>query len=297
MKNKNKKILCIGEVLWDRLPNGDVPGGALMNVALHLHKLGNKVKIASSVGKDSLGEQLLNYIDNAGLNTDLIQINYNLPTSEVLVILDEINNPRFEILEPVAWDNIILSDSINESAKDAGIIVYGTLASRNAVSRNTILALLDYDNLKFIDVNLRSPFDNKEIVDQLIKKANIAKMNISELKTLAKWNNIGSNDIYELTRWCSEKYELELVCITRGEEGALIFDQERIFENSGFKVKTVDTVGSGDAFLAGFIFSYFNGKTIPASLKFSCALGAYVATKRGANPEYSINNIESIAST
>jgi fructokinase len=67
-----------------------------------------------------------------------------------------------------------------------------------------------------------------------------------------------------------------------------------IYEHAGFKVQTVDSVGAGDAFLAGLIASLLNNKSHRDSLAFACATGAFVATKAGATPEYSMTEIEQI---
>ncbi|MBK6285983.1 MAG: hypothetical protein IPF54_27845 [Draconibacterium sp.] len=101
MEIKNNQILCIGEVLWDRLPSGAKPGGAPMNVALHLNAIGQNVSIASRIGNDEPGEELKSFLEKSGLSTELIQVDEHLPTSEVLVHLDENSNATYEICEPV----------------------------------------------------------------------------------------------------------------------------------------------------------------------------------------------------
>jgi fructokinase len=294
MKIKNKDILCIGEVLWDRLPERSLPGGAPMNVALHLSRFGFNVLMCSSIGDDPAGRELIQFISNAGINIDLIQTNYGLPTSEVLVHLDMDNNATFDIVEPVAWDRLELTDTLLDTARNAGMIVYGTLASRNEITRNTILSVLKYDNIKLIDINLRPPYDKQEVVEQLIGYADIVKMNEEEILTIAAWHSIQHKEMKELIRWFSETYEIKMVCITRGRNGAIVFDKGKIYEHKGFKVKTIDTVGAGDAFLAGFVAYMFDEKDSEKALYYACALGAYVATKPGATPEYQADEIQEI---
>src|SRR5665648_554382 len=151
MKIKNNQILCIGEILWDNLPSGAKPGGAPMNVALHLNRVGQQAAVASKVGNDKQGKKLLDFLEISGLNIDLVPVDETLPTSEVLVHLDANNNATYEICEPVAWDNLTLTDSLSKKAKESGLIIYGSLASRNAVSRNSILNLLE--NLSLIHIS------------------------------------------------------------------------------------------------------------------------------------------------
>ncbi len=296
MQIKNKEILCIGEVLWDRLPSGAKPGGAPMNVALHLNAIGMDVAIASSIGNDEAGKELKAFLNESGVNTQFIQEEEYLPTSEVLVHLDENNNATYEICEPVAWDSIKLTDNLMEKARNAGLLIYGTLASRNPITRKTIMSLLTYDGLRLMDVNFRKPYDKQEIAEALLKNTDIVKMNDDELVVFANWYSKHKYDEKSLIKWFAAQYNIKMVCITKGEDGAILYCDGEFYEHSGFKVNAVDTVGAGDAFLAGLISSLINGKTPDEALAFACATGAFVATKTGATPNYDMEEINSILS-
>ncbi|NLA48062.1 MAG: carbohydrate kinase, partial [Bacteroidales bacterium] len=87
----------------------------------------------------------------SGLDTSLIDAIPELPTSKVVVHLEENNNARYEICAPVAWDNLRLSPALVKAAAAEGIIIFGTLASRNSVSHDTLLKLLKGDALRVID--------------------------------------------------------------------------------------------------------------------------------------------------
>lgn len=294
MKIKNKDILCIGEVLWDRLPDKSIPGGAPMNVALHLNNVGYHVFICSSLGDDDAGRELGEFINGTGADTHLIQTNYELPTSEVPIWLDENNNPTFDILEPVAWDQMELTPELEEAAAKVGAIVYGSLASRNEMTRKTVHAVLEHDNVKLMDINMRPPWVKQDVVEDLVRKADIAKMNDDELRTMAGWHQVKHTDLHDLIRWFGDTYHLDTVCVTRGKDGAMVLEKGELHEHPGFRVKTVDTVGSGDAFLAGFVLKLFGGSSSGEALEYACALGAYVATKAGATPEYHFDEIEEL---
>ncbi|MCW0484448.1 carbohydrate kinase family protein [Gaoshiqia sediminis] len=296
MKKKNKEILCIGEVLWDRLPSGSKPGGAPMNVALHLNAIGMDVAIASCIGNDKEGKELKTFLEESGLDTKYIQTDEYLPTSEVLVHLDENNNATYEICEPVAWDSIKLTNELMNKAKRAGLMIYGTLASRNPLSRETIMFLLDYSGIKLIDVNFRKPHDEQLVTESLLRKADIVKLNDDELFVFAQWYNKHKYDERSLIKWFVSHYNVQMVCVTKGENGALLYYDNKFYEHPGFKVKAVDTVGAGDAFLAGLVSSLVNDKTPEESLAFACATGAFVATKSGATPKYDMDEINGILS-
>jgi len=294
MEISKNEILCIGEVLWDRLPSGAKPGGAPMNVALHLNAIGLDAVIASSVGNDEAGQQLIDFLKESGVKTDLIQTDDKLPTSEVLVHLDANNNATYEICEPVAWDNIVLTSELAEKAKNSGLIIYGSLASRNKTTRNTLLQLLDNDAVKLIDVNLRKPYDKQDVIELLLAKTNIVKLNDDELVVMTAWHGIKDKSEKELVEWFVAYYGVEMLCVTKGEKGALMYYQNSFFEHPGFKVNAVDTVGAGDAFLAGLVASFLQHKTAEDALAFACATGAFVASKAGATPKYDMDEINSI---
>ncbi|MCF8303957.1 MAG: carbohydrate kinase [Bacteroidales bacterium] len=294
MKIKSNNILCIGEVLWDRLPEGDKAGGAPMNVALHLQRLGQKVNLATRIGNDKAGDRLKNFLQHSGLETGLVQTDDQLPTSEVIVHLDENHNATYDIVEPVAWDKLEKTEALANKAQEAGVIVYGTLASRNDTTRNTITSLLENEAVKVIDVNLRPPYDQRVIVEPLLHKANIVKLNDEELERLAEWQNLEKSDQKSLMEKIAGHIQCEILCVTRGAEGAIIYSNGSFYEHPGYKVETRDHVGAGDAFLAGLVSQLLQEKSINKALDFACATGAFVASQTGATPEYDINHITQI---
>ncbi len=292
MNFKNRKVLCVGEVLWDKLPAGAKPGGAPMNVAIHMKRLGIDVHLSSRVGKDEAGAKLVDFMASKGLDVQLIQTDDVLPTSEVLVHLDKQNNASYEICEPVAWDALEMNEQLKMQADQAGIILTGTLASRNKTSRETIAKLLNANALKFVDVNLRPPFDKREIVEMILKRADVLKINDDELEAIASWHNKSHLNQNELMLWLAGFYQCAMIVLTRGAKGAVVLENGVFYEHPGFKVKAVDTVGAGDAFLAGFVSSLLLGKSTEEAVVFACATGAYVATQEGGTPEYSLSDIE-----
>ena len=295
MDNYSKgKIICFGEVLWDMLPNGAKPGGAPLNVAIHLLRQGQSPLLISKIGNDSLGGDLMDFLTESGLNIDLIQMDERLPTSQVLVRLDEKKNASYEICEPVAWDNIQVNPKNLEAAADAGLIIFGTLASRNKKSRDTLFQILENTKAnRLLDVNLRPPYDQSEIVKDLLFKADFAKLNDDELSIIASWNN-KKGDEKELIQYISEVYSCPTICVTRGENGAALFMDNTLYEHPGFKVNAVDTVGAGDSFLASLIASLIKQFTPEKALETACATGAYVASQNGAVPQYSEKEINKI---
>ncbi|GAA4268838.1 carbohydrate kinase family protein [Hyunsoonleella aestuarii] len=285
-------IVCFGEVLWDVFPTYKKIGGAPLNVALRLNSFDNAVTMISSVGDDALGVDLLKYLEDIGFDKSFIQINKEFKTSKVLVSLDETGSANYSIEFPCAWDNIHLDDKFLDVVKYADAFVFGSLVSRNTVSYNTLLQLLDVAKFKVFDVNLRPPHYKIAVLFELMQKANFIKFNDDELFEICKELNFNSNDLQKNIEFISKETNTEAICVTLGGDGAILFQGKKFYRNNGYKVKVIDTVGAGDSFLATLIHQTLrNGKPSEA-LNYSCVVGAIVASKSGANPKVTSSEID-----
>jgi len=280
-----KKIVCFGEVLWDMLPSGKLPGGAPMNCAYHIHQLGLTCQMISRIGKDDLGMELTAFLAAKNVDTSLLQEDEQYNTSTVAVTLDEKGTPSYEIVQPVAWDFIELQKN-KEVVQQADALVYGSLAARNTTTRTTLLQLLPHAPFKIFDINLRSPFYDKETLESLLHPADIVKMNEEEIEVICKLLGLNSFSEWDQMNWLIRRYQLTGMIITKGTEGALYFDGKKSYHQPIFKVEVQDTIGSGDAFLAGFTTQYIQGKPVPICLQFGAFMGAFVASNKGAMPAY-----------
>lgn len=293
-KPVRESIVCFGEVLWDMLPSGAKPGGAPMNVAIHLKRQEANPIVVSRTGDDEEGKRLRQFLRDSGLVTDFLQTDDFLPTSKVLVHLDSEKNATYEIREPVAWDNLQYTDALQKLAENTDRIVFGTLALRNETTRKTLLEFFEHSPAKrLLDVNLRPPFDKREVVEEMLFLSDFVKLNNDELATIAGWKG-RTGKIYDLMHWLSEYYKCPTVCVTRGSNGAALFIGNKFFEHPGFKVVAIDTVGAGDSFLAGLIARLSSGSSPEKALEYACATGAFVAAQHGAVPEYSVRDIEAL---
>jgi len=285
------KVVIFGEMLWDCLPSGPVPGGAPMNVALNLHQLGLEPHLISAVGKDKDGEKLVNFLNSFGLPTGMIQLHPTQETSRVLVDDSDPENIKYTIISPVAWDYIQHNQQMDQMLANADAFVFGTLAVRNGESLQTLLQLLQQDILRVFDVNLRPPYDDFLLVEKLLDYTDILKINDDELKALADYFNL-DQDIELVCSYLVKNYAPQLICVTLGSKGAALYFNNKLITHAGYKVKVADTIGAGDAFLSGFIKCYLEGKAPDQLLDFACKLGAFVAGKEGGTPRYKLSDIE-----
>ena len=280
---KQYSIACFGEVLWDVLPTGKVAGGAPMNVAFHANNLGVRASMISAIGEDELGKELIQFLESKQINTQLIQKNQNYPTSTVQVTLEEKGSASYEIVQPVAWDDIRLTSQQVMAVEAADVLLFGSLACRTEKSRNTLFQLIKRAKKTIFDVNLRPPFYTQPLLEYLLEKADIVKMNEEELAIIASWYTALKGDTEQMN-FLVDHFHIETLIVTKGGEGAYCLTDGVLYEQTSFSVEVADTVGAGDSFLASFITNMLFQKDWQDCLKLACATGALVASKSGGTP-------------
>ncbi len=291
MKKKLKGV-SFGEILFDVFLEHKKIGGAPLNVASRLNSLGGEVAIISSIGNDENGKILVDYLKESGINTDAIQVNEMYPTGIVNVILNEKGNASYDINYPSSWDKIETTNQNIEMVKNADFLVYGSLSSRDFVSKNTLQTLLDVAKYKIFDVNLRSPHYAKKTIIDLMQTADFIKFNDDELNEICDDLNSNIKSLEQNIKFIAKETNTPTVCVTLGSHGAILFTNNTFYYNCGFKVNVVDTVGSGDSFLAALIIKLLNGEDPQYALNHACAIGAIVAQSEGANPVISPSEID-----
>ncbi len=290
MLNDNHPVLCFGEVLWDILPAGAEPGGAPMNVAYHLHKHGKNPALVTCIGNDEAGQEIKKLFAERGICTDYFFVDEQHETGKVYATADANNDMTYEIVQPVAWDFIPATDAMAAMVKQASYFVYGSLAARSEVSRSSLLQLLAQAQIKVMDINLRPPHFTKEGLLPLLQQADILKMNEEELALVGSW--FSADETREtVIRAMSKTLNLKIIIVTLGANGALLFMNDQFFSHKGYKVKVVDTIGSGDALLAGFITQLMKQSPPQEALEYASRLGAFIATKKGGCPEYDVEEL------
>ena len=282
-----KKVVGLGEVLWDLLPGGACLGGAPANFAYITTLMGDRGIVASRVGEDSRGIEALRRLEELGLDIDYVQTDGDRPTGTVHVDVDRNGQPRFEFAPHVAWDHLQWTPDWQRLAEATDAVCFGSLAQRSPTSCQTIQRFLQAApsrTLRIFDVNLRQSFYSQEILAASMKLADIVKLNDDELPKIMSLSRLAHKDDLSSARSLIEEYELELVSITRGGRGSLLVSSKDSSEHPGFKVHVADTVGSGDAFTAGLVHEYLHGASLDLMNEVANLVGAWVASERGAMP-------------
>jgi fructokinase len=282
-------VVGLGEILWDVFPDGAHFGGAPANFACSVAELCGEamdVYIVGSVGRDDLGRRAVELLRGHGVDTSCVS-EVDRPTGQVLVQLDEAGRPSFEIAADTAWDNLGSSDELRRLAGRCDAVCFGTLGQRSDVSRRTIQSFMRAtrpDCLRILDINLRPPFWNKEIVVQSLELANIVKLNDTELPAVADafgWKATAD----ELLERLIYAFSIQVVALTRGADGALLRSASgQTSDLPGQPVTVVDTVGAGDAYTAVLAIGMLRGLPLETINAWGNRVAAFVCSQSGATP-------------
>jgi fructokinase len=284
-----------GEILWDCLPSGRHAGGAPFNVASHLAQLGVAASLISAVGRDPLGDEILQVAAEKSVDTRWVsRASTGLPTGTVIATLDAAGSATYEIVQPVAWDEISVPAGAVAAVEQSDALVFGSLACRSPHNLEQLRLLLALRGpLKFFDVNLRPPFVDLPRVIDLGSQADVIKLNHEEAGLLAAWlrhgKTTGSEPVTADTvaaagAALADATGARRVCVTLGAAGAALWDRGQILLTPAPAVVVKDTVGAGDAFMAALAIGLVRGAETRSVLAAACRLGAYVASCAGATP-------------
>lgn len=280
-------VVCFGEMVWDILPDGLFPGGAPFNVGYHLKQLGLRPHLATAVGRDLLGEELLRRLKLWRMDILGVTRHTGLPTGFVRAHVSDSGDASYEIATQVAWDQIAGGEDTVRAVVEARALVFGSLALRSTFNRATLgrlLAALPAQAERVFDVNLRRPHDDLPLVLEMARKATLLKLNAEEAARLAGSTDPDADEAN--ARRLAEQTGCRLICLTAGSRGAGILRDGMWHWEPGRPVDVVDTVGSGDSFLAALLAEHLRGANVRDALAFACRTGEWVATQRGATPNY-----------
>jgi fructokinase len=284
-------VIGLGEVLWDVFPDSKRPGGAPANVAFQANQLGNRGLVLSAVGGDELGRELLEQLQQKGLDVSLVRRDSTHPTGRVTVDLSDEGHPDYIIHEEVAWDYLNADENWLDAAGRAAAVAFGTLAQRNDQSRESIHKVLTAcpdECLIVYDVNLRQNWYEAAWMERSLDAADIVKLNREEAAVLANLLQIdaAAADLVGFADALLSRFDrLKLICVTRAEDGCLLVTQDETADVPGTPIDVVDAVGAGDAFTAALITARLDGWPLETTAKFANAVGGLVACHAGAMPD------------
>jgi fructokinase len=274
--------------LWDRFPDSTRLGGAPLNFAVHLRRLGHWPLLVSAVGRDALGEQAHAAIAALGLDTSFVQSTPRFATGSATVSIGPGDQTTFTIARPAAYDAVALSAPdlrhIIEWRPDW--IYFGTLFASRPEARDLLQRVVNGvpDGARIYDMNLRPGFDSPELVHELLKSADVVKLNEQELRFVHEELELPA-DTEEFCRAGRERYGWRAACVTLGARGCAMLVEDEYTSAPGVPIDVGDPVGAGDAFAAAFVHGLVSRWPIGDISRFANQEGARVASAHGAIPD------------
>ena len=299
--NEPHRILGLGELLWDILPEGPRLGGAPANFTVMAGRLGNHAVLLSRIGRDDLGRMALDRLEPLPVDTSFVETDPAHETGRVTVYF-EAGQPHYTIHQQAAWDFLELSDEWVRLAERADALCFGSLAQRSLESRQTIQTLAAQTSSKCIrvfDVNLRVPFYSGEVIQESLELATVMKMNDAEVPLVLGLLGLPGGDSVAQSalhtdaerlgaeRLLSEFPTLQMVAVTRGGNGSMLVTRDEWHEHPGHPVKVADTIGAGDAFTAAMTHYLLRGADLATLNEAGNRWGGWVASQSGAMPPLS----------
>lgn len=280
-------IVGIGEFIWDLFQEGREPGGAVANVVQHAHTMGENAILVSRVGNDTLGKDFFALWKTRGLNASYVTIDDSHPTGTVTITRHANGDASYKPIPDIASDHIPFIPELETLAHTADGVCFGTFGQHHETARQSIRSFLKATKphcLRMYDINIRPNRSSPAVILSSLELATVLKLNDEELSAVASMLQLPGDTRSQLNT-LMEKFELQLIALTRGAHGALLLTSGgAVHDHPGFAVKMVDTVGAGDAFTAALMVGVLRHMPLAQLNEFANRVGSYVCTQTGAAP-------------
>ncbi len=297
-----KGVISLGEALIDFIPTDftnlmyeKCPGGAPANVAVGISRLGGKSSFLGKVGKDLLGDFLIQTLDEYGVSVEDLSQTDEAKTGIVFVTNSEDGERDFSFFIERSADQLLDSRDVNPNIfKEHNVFHFGSISMIHEPVRSATLKAIrlakENGLLISYDPNLRlglwaSQEEAKEVIVSLLHTADLLKISEEELAFIT-----GETDLLVGLKML-EPYDIPLILVTLGAEGSAIYFKKSIHKIGAMKVNAVDTTGAGDAFVSALLYQISERDTkiqtlefedIALMVKFASISGGLAASVKGA---------------
>jgi len=305
-----KKVIAIGEALIDFIPYEKgralndvenflrVPGGAPLNVAAAVAKLGGKSQMLTKLGQDGFGDAILNEVKPLGVDVSRISRTNEANTALAFVSLREDGERDFSFYRNPSADMLLSAEEICvEDFNEKDILHFCSVSLIDApikeAHRRAIEIAKEKGCLISFDPNVRLPLwknpeDCRKAILEFLPLSNIVKISDEELEFIT-----GIKDEKEALDFLLTG-DVKVIIYTKGTNGAEFITKERVIFSPSFKVSAQDTTGAGDSFIGSLLYQVAEGEysleqlvdlseeKVQEILTFSNATAALTVCKKGA---------------
>jgi fructokinase len=298
--NSEIDIICIGEVLIDYIGNQidtlentssfePFVGGSPTNVALYSSRLGLKVSLVATCGKDALGEFIIDKLLSNNVDITYLEQVENLPTS-IIYVSRSIKTPDFKAHREA--DNYILEHQIPDTLLAKAKIYHTTcFALSKKPAQTSILnrarKAAEMGLQLSIDINYSDKIwadraEMQQVISQYLQHNPLVKL--SDDDCFRYFDCVKNDDeIFDYFHGLGAK----TICLTKGENGVKVSDKTEgtLFAKANKIENIKDSTGAGDAFWTGFLYSRLQEKSLIECVAFAQKLAAIKLQNIGGLPE------------
>ncbi|MDD7767079.1 MULTISPECIES: fructoselysine 6-kinase [Anaerococcus] len=247
-----KKICCIGDNCIDYYEDINIAklGGNPVNVSVYIKQLGGESSYIGAVGTDDFGKLMIDGIRNEGVDVSNVQIN---PGKTAVTQVKISGNERIlGDYDEGVMKNFKLTEENRKFAIKHDLVVSGYWGNVEKefkyFKENKVVTAFDFAT------NIKS-----DLTNETLPYIDYAFFSDDEL----------SEDYEQLKEFIKNLYKIgpKMIIVTRGEKGSIVYDGEKFYEHGITPCKVVDTLGAGDSYIAGFLFSIINGKSIEVAME------------------------------
>ncbi|GAA0469772.1 sugar kinase [Alkalibacillus silvisoli] len=263
-------------------------GGAELNVAIGCSRLGLETGWISRLGNDEFGKYIRNFARGEGIDVSEVELVDGHPTSLNFKEIMEDGSVRTFYYRDNSPTLTMKPEDLNEEYfKQSKVLhitgIFPAIDEQNLLITYKAIELAKKYNVKVaLDPNIRLKLWSKERACEVLKSflpdVDILLAGTEEMEIV-----LGESEPQAIIEAC-QYYEIDYIILKQGENGAVGFHQGEYVEAPPVKpTKVVDTVGAGDGFDAGFLYSLLNGWNLEKSLNFANMIGSMVVSVKGDN--------------
>jgi len=253
-------------------------GGGGINVARAIKKLGGEATAIYPAGGYS-GKFFTELLTKEKIPTIIIEIEN--PLRENVIVLEESSNSQFRFGFPGAkllkheWQKSL--DAIDKITDAEFLVASGSLPEGVPDDIFARLATISKKrNLKLIVDTSKAAL--KHAANEGVY---MLKPNLNELSLLLDKKELSIDEVSAAGKEFISKKHCEVLLVSMGEKGAMLFTKDKELKVSSPKVKKRSTVGAGDSMVAGFVLSLSQGKTFEEALRYGVACGTAATLNPG----------------
>lgn len=283
-------MLCAGEALTDMIHQGNEQwvsrvGGSVWNVARALAALGERTAFAGAISSDRFGDALWSASADVGLDLRLLQ---RVERSPLLAVVEQGEPPRYFFIgddsADLHFDPAALPEGWSSQLRWAH---FGGISLARQPLASTLVALAERLKEQGVaisyDPNYRNLMDARytPVLHRMAALADVIKVSDDDLRGLFPGVELDAA-LAQLRAF----NPAALCLLTRGGQGASLLRGDQRADARAPKVNVVDTVGAGDASVAGLLHSLarYPGRSLQAHLHAALAAGSAACMQPGANP-------------